>query len=460
MVDKSIKTLTGPQVRDMPDQYTGKLPKRMPVTDWYNKVRAMRTDPTISLVRSLMVAPALLGSWSVETAEEAPEGAKELIEDTLFPLRTNIVRQSLQFCVDFGWAAFEKVFDRNDDGQIYLRRLKHLLPDLTEIIVDPATGDFRGFFQQSQSTGGDIIIELPECFLHSLDVEGTGWYGSSLMVNVNEAYDWWRDCNAANARFDKKIAGAHWVVHYPRGTSLYNGIETGNDVIANDILTSLQSSGMIAVPRELVQFIEQLNANQLEDAWKIELISASGSGQAGFTDRLKYIDSLKVRGLGFPERSVLEGQFGTKAEAEAHADFAIAIMEVRHEDLLRDINWHIVNQLLRLNYGEESDGTVYITKGPIADQNRSFLQKLYSAILTNPEGWIAEFDNIDRVALRDQLMVPTDEEAARLDEEDSDGIRDEGGSGDDLREGEREGVGGREQRREPDDDRGESDVVD
>ena len=47
---------------------------------------------------------------------------------------------------------------------------------------------------------------------------------------------------------------------------------------------------------------------------EIELLSDSGKGQQPFTDRQKYLDILKVRAFGFPERSILEGQFGTKAD--------------------------------------------------------------------------------------------------------------------------------------------------
>ena len=88
-------------------------------------------------------------------------------------------------------------------------------------------------------------------------------------------------------------------------------------------------------------------------------------------------------------------------------------MLLRTEDMVRDINWHIVNQLLRINWGPEAESTVVVNSGAIGDENREFLRKLYTALLSKPEGFTAEFDNIDRGALRDMLDVPTDKEGAQ-----------------------------------------------
>ena len=244
------------------------------------------------------------------------------------------------------------------------------------------------------------------------------------------------------------------------GTSSYNGTDTDNEEIARAILGSLVSSGGIAVPKNMESFINELN-ERTPKAWEIELLTDSGATSASFTERQKYYDALKVRGFGFPERSILEGQFGTKAEAEAHGDFAVANILLRTEDMIRDLNWHVVNQLLRLNWGPEKENTVKVLGGALGKENRSFLQALYNTLLTKPEGFTAEFDNIDRGALRDLLEVPTDEEQAALEKEDDDyGIRNTKRPGDDLRPNEHLPVGGSGQRLEPDDDSGEDSLGD
>ena len=434
---------TKPDVAELPQYDVGTLTP--------TKIRTMRKDPTIALVRQLIVAPALLSPWAYEEKEGAPKGAAEFIEEQIQPLRSYMIRQTLLGCVDFGWAPFEKIFAKKENNnRIGLSKMKPLLQDWTDIMVHPDNGAFWGF-KQYNSKAAEVFIPVAQAFLHSFDVEGTYWYGQGLMANAETGYDNWDNINDASNRYDTKIAGSHWVVHYPMGTSNYNGTETDNEEIARALLASLQSSGGIAVPKNMEDFIKELNENTPK-AWEIELLTDSGSTSASFTDRQKYYDALKVRGFGFPERSILEGQFGTKAEAEAHGDFAIANILLRTEDMIRDLNWHCVNQLLRINWGPDKENTVAVTGGALGKENRAFLQTLYTSLLAKPEGFTAEFDNIDRGALRDLLEVPTDEEAAAEEKELDNGIRDTKRPGDDLRPDEHQQVGGPGQQRGPDDD--------
>jgi hypothetical protein len=52
-----------------------------------------------------------------------------------------------------------------------------------------------------------------------------------------------------------------------------------------------------------------------QTAWRLEVQGSAGGQQQGFVDRLRYLDSLKVRGMLLPERAILEGQHGTLAES-------------------------------------------------------------------------------------------------------------------------------------------------
>jgi hypothetical protein len=53
-----------------------------------------------------------------------------------------------------------------------------------------------------------------------------------------------------------------------------------------------------------------------------------------------------LRGWLVPVRAVAEGHFGTKAEAESHADMAVAIAQHDMFDLLRAFNENVVDPLL------------------------------------------------------------------------------------------------------------------
>jgi hypothetical protein len=373
--------------------------------NYYKTVRKMRRHPTVALVRDLSIAPLLTAGWSIESSADAPQGAKENIDATIQPLRIHLLRSSLFGCVDYGWQAYEKVFAMNPKlNFMQVQKMKPLLQDKTSILIDVATGAFAGLMQ----TQPDVTLTTESCLLVNMDVEGTYWYGEPKMKAVEVAYTQWNLCNDAAVRYDKKLAGAHWIIHYPPGKTKVDGVETDNYTLAQKIASGLQSSGIIIVPRWIEDFVQ--NANEQagnESAWKIELLSAYPTSNVAFVDRLKYIDALMARGLGFPERATLEGQFGTKAEAEAHADIAISNMELRHQIMVQQYNWHMVNQLLRINYGPDTENTVWISVAPITDLKLQYLRAVYTAFLGNQQGFAAEADNIDMNSLRDKLGVPT-----------------------------------------------------
>ena len=132
-----------------------------------------------------------------------------------------------------------------------------------------------------------------------------------------------------------------------------------------------------------------------------------GPRQASFVRRLEYLDTQKVRGLLMPERTMLEGKFGTKAEAGEHIDLAFTIMELIDRYITELVNWHCVDQILVLNYGEEARGTVRLEPAPLVDSQKAYLREIYAAFLKSPTGFMEEYDLVDTVSLREQIGVPT-----------------------------------------------------
>lgn len=369
----------------------------------YNTYRKMRRDPTIALARWLIAAPILASDWSFEEKNDAPEEARDFIDEQLSPLQMHLMKTGLYGCIDFGWQPYEKVWELNEEGRVVVRKVKPLLQDLTTIRVDVKTGAYAGLRQGKDN----LDMRVEETLLYYFDVEGTDWYGQSLMENIREVpYDGWNTINKAADRYDRKIAGSHWVIYYPIGTSTIDGQKVDNFQVAKRLLNTLEASGAIAVPKQIDEIIDELNEKSPK-AWEIELLSDSSSARSNFTDRMKYLDALKVRGLGLPERAVLEGEFGTKAEAEAHADFAITNMELRHKQLVQLTNWHLVNHLLILNFGPAAANTVYIEPAPITDLALTYLRDIYKQFITQPEGMLAELTHVDLESLRDRLGIPT-----------------------------------------------------
>ncbi len=382
--------------------FDGRLhPPKRPIAE--DKMLAMRKHPTLSLARRLVRAAVIATPWSVEASDEAPPDAADFIDEQLQPWRTTILRTATAAMVDYGWQPFEVVYDYRDPD-IVVSKVKPLLQSLTTIRVVPETGAFSGLEQTSDSALPIVLNQL-ESLLVSFEVEGTNWYGRPRIEDSELPYDAWNNAAAANDRYDRKMAGVHWVIHYPVGSSNYNGVEKDNYDVAEDILRRLESSGAVIVPATIANFVDSVTKDS-PLAWKIELLSVGLSPQYSFTDRLKYLDAGMVRGLGLPERSVLEGQFGTKAEAAAHADFAITDLEQTHESICEQVNEQVVNSLMRIKYGPEAERTVFVCPAPISEARRTVLRELYKEFLKSPEFMALEAMDIDRDAMRDSLDIP------------------------------------------------------
>jgi hypothetical protein len=191
--------------------------------DWFAKVRKMRTDPTISLIRDLVLGPILSSEWSVGHTDDAPKGAADLVLKNVSNIRKYLVENALTGLMDFGWQAFEKVWAVDQDGTTIIDKIKPLLQDITQILVDTKTGEYLGIIQTPQfmqvseahqvgefQVFGSGYLKAKDTILCNINVEGTYWYGRAIMRNIVIPYDGWNTVNETADRYDKKIAGSHW----------------------------------------------------------------------------------------------------------------------------------------------------------------------------------------------------------------------------------------------------------
>ena len=364
----------------------------------YAVYREIRKHPTIALARQLAAAPIMAAEWSVESDDNTPAEMVELIQDLFLPKRQKYLEHVLLYGnVDFGYMPFEKVFAPRD-GYMDLVKLKPLLHDITEICIGHQ-GQFIGFRQIGTELGLDNAMYV------GFRVEGSYLYGVPLLENVRQIYNWWIDCNEGARRYDLKIAGAHIVVQYPVGVSKdEHGLETDNSVLAARVLHSLEAAGGVAIPRDVAQWMQQLGTDN--PGWKIDIMDHGTNQQESFINRLDYLDKLLCRGILFPERAVLEGTHGTKAEARQHFDVAMTIADLTHKKVTDEINQQVVDQVLVLNFGPSAKGMVHLEASPIVNTRREFLEDVYKAFLADPNGFAETSGMTDMDAMLDTLGIP------------------------------------------------------
>lgn len=394
--------VTGSQTISYLRSYDGELNRDTVKVGTIKDLRALRKDATIALGRGLLVSGILAGAWSVESEEEVKEEVTDFITLVMLPLRESIMQACVAFGrVDFGFMPFEKIFALKD-GRYVIDRLKPLLHDMTTILVDP-NGNFNGFRQRSPGQALGVDVPLEKCLLINFEVEGGNLYGYPLLENIRAAQTMWTDCNTGAKKYDQKIAGSHFVVHYPPGTSEVDGETVDNAEIAKQLLAALESSGSMAMPSTTAEEVQELNDQAVSKLyqWDVTLLSDLSARQPSFIDRLRYLDSLKIRGLILPERSCLEGQMGTLAEAQTHVGLAITNMQEIDKSITHAVNISCVDQLLLLNFGEELVGKVRLVASPLVDTSVAFLRKLYLALGGK---------RVDIVALQEKLNIPLGEE--------------------------------------------------
>lgn len=369
----------------------------------YNKYRSMRKDSTIALARELSIAPILSGSWGYDGEDEAQ---KAFIKWQMNMIRQSLLRFSLLGQIDFGWKAFEKTFAAlrtpKHGMRIVIDKIKPLLNDITFALYGVNSGSFLGLFQNDLHTSRDIFIDAAHSLFVNFDDEGVNDYGEPQMARVEAPFDQWNDTNDAACRYDTKVAGSHWVIQYPVGTSNFN--EEGkidNSVIAKKVLSTLKSSGSVTIPVEVKSLLD--NLENAKTGWKVELVSDAGKS-SDFVTRLKYLDALKVRAMSITERSVTEGVFGTKSEAEAHFNASMMIMQLRHEMLVELFNRFIVNQLLLVNFGVEN--TVKLIANPLIDERTALFKELFTTLTTNTSTAPEVLEALDIEEVLDTLKIP------------------------------------------------------
>lgn len=373
------------------------------------RIRQLRNDPTIQLARWCVLSQMIHTPWVyIKNKKFASKEIVTFLDQNLLPLRDLFLQQACFGTLDFGWNPFEVVY-KPEDGMIWIDNFKSLLQDFTEILVYTNNGKFAGFTNSSynQEQFQDAVILGEYALNTNFEVEGTDWYGYSVFRALQLIVNSWDRVQDVANRYDRKMAGATWVIYYPVGRTKYNGVELDNDEIARRILANLESSGTVAIPDEIQEWLDDTVDREAKGKWRLDILESKSSSQAQFIDRQKYLDALKMRAFGLTERSVLEGSHGTKAEADVHADVSLSTVDSRHRLLCNCLNLTTVPNLIRLNFGKKYMWSVRVRPAPLVDNQFATIKEMYRMFLQGTEVIDKEVASWDMDAIRSELGIPS-----------------------------------------------------
>lgn len=379
----------------------GFLSEPSPAT--YQTYRQMRCNPTIAIARAALFAPVKANKWTYEAKDGTPDDRVRFIQEQFDTLKARLVIDILR-AVEYGWQPFERVYGLNDDGMCVYTRAKALLPDESEPLVDKDTGALVGV------RNGEARLSLQKAAVLTYDQEGDDPYGRSIYENIREDAWWpWRDAAGKLAQYYTKGAGVVPLIRYPAGKGQNaDGVEVDNSENAANVLRTLGMGMGVTMPNEIDGAYEDLvrAGAPIADllAWQVSFLETRAGVGGEISQGMRDYERLMVRGMLQPERSILEGQFGTKADAGSHGDLGLMIATELVDWAVGEVNRLFVDPLLVVNFGREAKGTVYIKPSPVVDEDRAFIRELMRATLTaNPDLLMAvsDFD-----AMLDATGVP------------------------------------------------------
>jgi hypothetical protein len=135
------------------------------------------------------------------------------------------------------------------------------------------------------------------------------------------------------------------------------------------------------------------------NVWDISFLEVKGDHGAGFSNALRHLESMMMRGWLVPERVATEGQQGTKAESATQTETATTISDVLFDDIIRSVNWYIINPLLVYNFGQQYENKVWIKKGGLTEQQQAFYRAVMTQVLSQPIniGFFKQWTDIDAI---------------------------------------------------------------
>lgn len=372
--------------------------------------------PTVAIGLQKIVGPIADAPASWEKREDAPDDWVEFISGMFDPMMSQVLETGM-LAVRYGFSPFEKVWVEKN-GKFVIDQLKPLLVDATEYLYDEK-GRLKGL-RNKPSNGDAVDLLWNKCFAFSLAGEAGNPYGTSRLENIRKRWAEVEQIIERFARYLAKVAAVIGQIHYPDGQSLdASGSQRPNQWIAAQIAADAAAGRWLCIPNKFASFLSsgEVSGAVLEKAlaaagkseWVVSFLDPGGTDFApGYTAALEYYDKQLLRGLYIPERSVIEGQHGTKADAGTHDEMTVLDAGGLYRKFVREFNASVVNDALVYNYGEAARGGVYAEAPPLSDENGETRLSTLKALLASTDPAIARATarKIDLVSLLEDEEIP------------------------------------------------------
>lgn len=378
----------------------------------YATYRRMRTNPTLAIGRVASQAPVkFLAARATYTGDDADR--KKFVRETLAPMWRAFVRECCNYGVDYGFQAFEVVWQsKKVEGRLVLvpKMIKPLLADITKPVIDQATGEQTGLINHGKT---ETLLSGNQFAWFAHNAEAGNPMGCARLENCRQAWHAWESCFKKIGQYVTKVAGVIPMVEYPEGkTQDENGIQQDNFDLANAIMARLGSGHGVTMPNTLAAWAEEMVNRGVDtskmQAWKIKFLEAGQHG-GDLEKIIGYIDKGLLRGYIVPERAVMEGTHGTKADASSHGDLLVSMGSETAHEITECWNKYVVDPLVEANYGIDQVGSVRLAMPKTEGEDVETLVAVLKQLLNSPAGLESFMAAVDLDAMLEQGGFPIEE---------------------------------------------------
>ena len=373
----------------------------------FDVYRRISAHPTVALVMRMVTAPIVANTWDWVARPGTPAGQVGFVRDTLSPLRTAALADGLS-ALAMGFAPFEVVWASDGRGRVTVGRLKPLAVDHTTVLVDDG-GNVRGVLNQVPGQPPRDLLGS-KAFVFTYDGSCGNPYGRSRHENVRVTWGQALQTAERLAQYQKKVAGVIAQLHYPEGSSRdAAGVERGNDQVAQQILEAVSMGRSVRFPNLFASVDDPASAADLagKSQWVLSQFDPGGTDYSGgLLNSLAYYDKLLFRGWLRPERTGLESQHGSRADAQQHTDSGVLDCELVEAAFAAAFNAQVVDAVLAVNFGPAARGAVRADPGPIADGKQQVAQAVLTALLGNAATAASVAGRVDVAGVLRDLDVP------------------------------------------------------
>lgn len=378
--------------------------------------RWMEHHPTLALAKGVITVPVVGAPFAVEAENDSvPDEWVKLIQKTFIPQLPELLYNAID-ALSYRWQPFEVCWGFDEDGYHVPQKFKPLLQEITYPLVSKKLKQFVGL----RNLNTDIFG--PNAFVFAENPQYGTSLGKSRHENARQHAWWpWMTAQKRSDQLDRKATGIVFAVKGPTHQQFKqaDGTYVTGQAASLNLANMLQQGISVYMPNRIVT---AKSVDQMKELAKVSDFDVNyydlgdtGSASEAVLNKMRYYDSCMFRAWKRPERSALEGQKGTLAEAEAHGDIGMGDSELLRTFIARAINRGPVDETLEENFGAKARGKVRLKPSPVTEGRFVVLKMMLDRLMQYPAAMTAMIQQTDMDSVFDVLGVPKRQSLVKMD---------------------------------------------